>query len=123
MSIARMIATVSLLVVAVVLTNPASAREGHGFLADVGVATGIITPGQADTLDDVHARLGAPLNQFNPLNQGGFQPAQPPAPQFAPRLGNFCATPQGVFGPGPLNPVGMPCHAPTPWGVFFGQVI
>src|SRR5215469_3745583 len=52
-------------------TSPASAREGRGFLGDVGVATGIISPDQADALDNEHAPIGAP--QLNPMQQGGLQ--------------------------------------------------
>jgi hypothetical protein len=36
--------------------------------------------------------------------------AQPP-------LGNFCHTMQRRFGPGPINPVGMPCHVNTPYAI------
>lgn len=49
------------------------------------------------------------------------EPTMVPA-QGNPMWGNFCATPAGVFGPGPVNPVGAGCNAQTPYGMVFGQV-
>ena len=53
--------------------------------------------------------------------------------QFAQRLaqsgrrgggfGNFCATPFGVFGPGPSAPLGTPCPVMTPTGQFTGRIV
>lgn len=39
-----------------------------------------------------------------------------------PEMGNFCYTTAGVFGPGPMNPVGSPCWSQTPYGRVTGQV-
>lgn len=66
------------------------------------------------------AQFGAP-GGFQ--NGGGF-----PAPQFNPAFntqafGNFCMTQFGVFGPGPVNPVGMPCHTFIGGQVVFGNVV
>lgn len=48
-------------------------------------------------------------------------------PQQASRFGNAfgqrCATPVGIFGPGPATPLGAPCHAMTPRGPVHGRVI
>lgn len=38
-------------------------------------------------------------------------------------LGNWCATPFGVFGPGPAAPLGSPCPVMTPNGPFTGQIV
>jgi len=50
--------------------------------------------------------------------QGGWGQ---PAPRMA--MGNFCYTHSGIHGPGPLNPVGAPCHIFGPYGVEYGRVI
>src|SRR5689334_14728043 len=104
------IAALSVLTIASFSTN-ADARNGKGFLADIGVATGLIDESTADRLDGVHHNLGAPLNQLNPLSGGGdFRAATPqvPVPPQMPMspMGNRCMTPVGVFGPGPFQPVG-----------------
>ncbi len=36
--------------------------------------------------------------------------------------GNFCGTPWGRFGPGPVLPVGETCHVMTPQGPILGRV-
>ena len=126
-----------------------SAHAG-GFLADTFVRSW--SPGLADGLDGVSAGIRdrsssasvynhvmGGLGQYdNPIGRPA-QPAAPMPPASAPPLatgplpmvlpapgglvlGNFCATPAGVFGPGPLNPVGADCNAQTPYGMFFGQV-
>ena len=41
---------------------------------------------------------------------------------FMPPMGNFCYTPAGRFGPGPVNPIGAPCSVVGPWGPMVGQV-
>ncbi len=38
-------------------------------------------------------------------------------------FGNFCMTQVGLAGPGPMNPVGMPCHTVIGGQVFFGNVV
>ncbi len=79
--------------------------------------------GAACALDDVHRAIGSPLNQLNPLNRGGVPgggvpvpmggvPFPPPAP-IGFGMGNFCATPVGVFGPGAPGPIGSPCWLPN----------
>ncbi len=79
----------SLALAAVVATAALStAQSAHacskGFLAQLGCATGVLTPEQAQRADDWHARLGRPLEQFNPV---GRPPA--PAPMPAPRTGGY----------------------------------
>lgn len=45
------------------------------------------------------------------------------APLSMPQIsGNFCFTPVGVFGPGPINPVGMPCHTIAGGQLIWGTV-
>jgi len=53
---------------------------------------------------------------FAAPNGGGFYPVQQ-------QLGARCATPQGVFGPGPVQPVGAFCQAMTQWGPMNGQIV
>jgi len=50
----------------------------------------------------------------------GFVSAAPGT--FGAAYGNFCNTPVGRFGPGPMNFVGAQCYADTPWGRQFGQI-
>lgn len=40
-----------------------------------------------------------------------------------PSVGNFCGTPAGRFGPGPVNPLGSPCQVMMPWGPVPGRVV
>jgi hypothetical protein len=71
-------------------------------------------------LDDLHdAVVGHPLNKV--MVPPAPAPLVPPPP---PTLGAFCVTPQGVFGPGPLHPVGSPCSVETLHsGSLVGQVV
>jgi hypothetical protein len=46
--------------------------------ADAEACPGVIATVLNDcALDDMHKAVGSPLNQLNPLNSGGFQPARP----------------------------------------------
>jgi hypothetical protein len=76
--------------------------------------------GVATTLDNVHATIGAPLNQLDPPQNGGLQPQPMPMPPV--RLRNVRATNAGNFT-GPFNPVGAPRQAMTPYGCAIGQVM
>ena len=44
------------------------------------------------------------------------------APGQSAQSGNFCATAQGRFGPGPVQPLGIVCSVNMPGGPIFGQV-
>jgi hypothetical protein len=44
------------------------------------------------------------------------------APGQSAQSGNFCATAQGRFGPGPVQPLGTVCSVNMPGGSIFGQV-
>jgi hypothetical protein len=59
--------------------------------------------------------------RFGRTSTANFPPMQPPMPALV--LGNFCATPAGMFGPGPVQPVGSSCNAYTPFGPVFGMVV
>lgn len=48
--------------------------------------------------------------------RGGFVPVQQ-------QLGARCATPQGVYGPGPVQVLGAFCQANTPWGPMNGYIV
>jgi hypothetical protein len=69
--------------------------------------------------------VGDEINRYaagegNPIGR----PAQYPPQQYsAPVLGNRCATPVGIFAPGPWDQVGAPCHGNGPYGPIPGQVI
>jgi hypothetical protein len=52
----------------------------------------------------------------------GAQGAQGAPGAAAPGQGNFCATAQGRFGPGPVQPLGTVCSVNIPGGPIFGQV-
>ena len=89
------------------LTTPASAG---GFIGDIVKG---IYPGTAPIVDGVDDYLA---------HGGTMQAKTFPAPT-SPVMGNRCATPAGIFAPGPWNPVGAPCHGNGPYGPVFGQVI
>jgi hypothetical protein len=84
----------------------------------IAAGANAVVPGSGVALEGAWA-----VQRSGILNSDGFRPAQPggPAPGLA--LGNFCATPVGIFGPGPLNPVGSGCNVNTFNGVVFGQVV
>lgn len=98
------------------ITLGATGAQAGGFIADV---VDNFVPGSGRVLDGIHDRIGKPLDRFAP-NHGGFRPAVHPR---HPVMGNFCATPAGVYGPGPFNPVGSGCHAVVFGQVVFGHVI
>lgn len=93
----------TILAVAASLTLPmmASSASAGGFLADVFIRPW--SPQAADLADDVHRDLHGPLNSIP-----GELARRLPGGQF---VGDYCETPIGVFGPGPLRPLGAPCHA------------
>lgn len=122
------------------ISAPANAK---GFLS--GIADAIV-PGSGEVLDNIHDSMARPLNGVwvgaatagaewglpgsGPIvggivsrnNPVGF-PGGQGGPVFAQQpMGNFCYTQAGRFGPGPVNPLGSPCTANTPWGVIPGQV-
>jgi hypothetical protein len=118
------------------LLSSAPASAG-GFLGDI--VNGVL-PGAGTGLDEWNREFKDRQSSESVWNQvmnaqipnAPFRPAQAPTPmnsgpppmfQQAGPLGNFCATNGGVFGPGPVNPVGAPCNAATQWGVFYGQVV
>jgi hypothetical protein len=45
-----------------------------------------------------------------------------PSPETAASMGNWCATPVGVY-PGPFHPVGSQCLANTRYGRYIGNVV
>jgi len=115
-----------------------SAHAG-GFLADTFVRP--FSPALADAADGASAAIRDRSSDASVYNQvfGGLgqynnpigrpaPPAGPMPPASAPSgglvWGNFCSTAAGVFGPGPMNPVGMSCHVTMPNGaLFLGQVV
>jgi hypothetical protein len=107
------------ILIAVFSVSSANARNGHGFLADVGVATGIISADQADALDEAHRAIGSPLNQFAqpPGQPAGAAQASQPLP--------YCAFSDGQMFPLPpaAVPNGAPCWHQFTNGVFNGQVV
>jgi hypothetical protein len=60
-------------------------------------------------------------DQFMDDDLAFVQQSSQPTPQQH-QMGNFCLTPVGRFGPGPVIPLGAPCYANTPWGVQTGHV-
>jgi hypothetical protein len=109
------------------LMPPTSASAACGFVACV---VDHFIPGSAPILDGVHERLGKPLER--PIGRPASVASDPnapsemsnpssPPPRVLPmppgtQFGAFCATRVGVFGPGRVQPVGMPCHAGPYWG-------
>lgn len=133
-----------LLLVTAAMVSTISATEAFancspGFLADLACQAGIIDQQTANGLDQFHAGMGRPIEtQIVPAiadawlpgagvalttwdqrnRNGGFNGGS----MQQQRMGNFCMTQAGRFGPGPVNPIGAPCQAFTPWGVQIGQV-
>lgn len=69
-------------------------------------------------------QMGNPMSLFSQPQVGrASHPGLPPLPPQPINFGNVCATINGGFYPGPMNPVGMPCTAFGPWGPEQGQVI
>lgn len=98
-----------------------SFRVAGGFLGDVIDG---IRPGFGRQLDEQNSFLRGPSNNIAPMQQAPAQaPLYPPSTQGYPSaLGNYCVTQAGVFGPGPLNPIGAPCSAYTPMGTMVGYI-
>ena len=90
----------------IALSGMASSASAGGFLADVFIKP--LNPSLARQLDQAHEQMGKPLDRV-PMDIANMTPAG----QF---LGNRCATPFGMSGPGPVNPLGMPCNFNGAWG-------
>jgi hypothetical protein len=87
-----------------------------GFLSDIirGIGTPLDRLNEANRLDDLRKGVGNPSD----LTKKAYPDlAVPPG-----KLGNFCTTADGRFGPGPLNPLGSACHVETSNGTVWGQV-
>jgi hypothetical protein len=65
------------------------------------------------------AMVGGQIGQGINVWAAGGHGSRAPQVQF----GYFCRTNQGDFGPGPMNPLGSPCHGNTPWGSVPGYVV
>src|SRR5262249_31519431 len=103
------------------VTAFAPSANACGFIACIADR---VIPGSGPVLDGIHEGLGKPLERPIGAPAAPAPIAAPPVLPMPPvALGNRCATPAGVFGPGPLNPVGAPCQAMTPFGLQVGQVI
>lgn len=119
-------------------TLVASNAQAGGFLADVFVKP--FSPELAATLDGINHVAGNPVDHFiargvDTVIPGGgaamelnweFQKMQDrlnSRPQnTGSAMGNYCDTPAGIFGPGPVNPIGSYCWADTAWGPVDGVV-
>ncbi len=107
-------------VVVLAAADPASAGIcTSGLLADIACVTGLVTPRQAQQLDNIHRGVGRPLNNFNPLQQRGFGAT---TGRHGVPMGNRCYTPAGVSDFGESNPLGAPCSMWTPYGAVQGRV-
>lgn len=67
-------------------------------------------------------RGGTDCGTTQMAQQVAAQYVQQYAQQYAP-MGNFCITPFGRFGPGPMAPLGSSCQIMTPNGPVGGAVI
>jgi hypothetical protein len=61
--------------------------------------------------------VGRPAN-VPPMGGAAPMPNMQPmgVPPMAVAMGSYCQTAFGLAGPGPMQPVGSPCHATTPFG-------
>jgi hypothetical protein len=89
--------SVAAIVAAVALSGMTSSASAGGVIGD------LIGGDLGRALDSVHREIGAPLNAV----PGQIVRRLPGGQLF----GDYCDTPIGVFGPGPLRPLGAPCHA------------
>ncbi|MDT3382480.1 hypothetical protein RNI52_34460 [Labrys neptuniae] len=88
-----------------------------GFLGDV--VQGFSMPPS----NIAQGRMGPPSAQPQLSTSPPLMPPQGyPANGTPNSLGNFCTTPIGRFGPGPLNQIGSPCFVNTPNGPIPGNV-
>lgn len=70
------------------------------------------------------SQMGSPMGLFpQPQASHASQLGLTPLPSQHISFGNVCATINGGFYPGPMNPIGTPCTALGPWGPEPGQVI
>ena len=111
-----------------------------GFLAGVVKCVAPPLAPVADAADRMNGALGNPVDHAIAAGANVFVPGSGTAleagwaiqrsgvlngvgqvPQHVP-MGNFCLTPSGRFGPGPMQPIGSFCQAGTPWGFVAGSV-
>jgi hypothetical protein len=93
-----------------------SMRLAQGFLSDV--LKGITQP------------LGTIINKFEKRDEADkpLPPVDEPPTQYPNtkadenKIGVFCTTPKGRFGPGPTKPLGSPCQVNTDSGLEVGKV-
>lgn len=81
----------------------------------------------SDAVEDPAREVGAEYDAWRQRTTANLQAMQPRfQPQFQPqtiqRLGVFCYTQVGRFGPGQSLPIGAPCNVQTPGGVVNGQI-
>lgn len=127
----------------VLLCASAGARAQNGV---IGSAINGVLPGVGTALDQANHDLGHPFEkgvaegldtvvpgaggvfqagvqvQRSGILDGGAAPRPPAMPMVPPPVfGNACMTPVGVYF-GPMNPLGTPCVANTPYGPALGSV-
>lgn len=139
----KVLSTAGIVVLTMVTALPAQAGCSKGLFAQIACETGIISEGESRRWDKTHKDLGRPLDrlgaravdkvvpglgtawqaqdEFRRLQERRNPPSR--SPRIQAQFGNFCATPAGLFGPGPRNPIGSRCWADTWNGRVFGHVI
>ena len=100
----------------------AADRLNHQFgnPVDHSIAAGanVIVPGSGAVLEGGWAIQRSGI--LNPRRQSA--PRGTPIRQVAMTTGNFCVTPAGRFGPGPMNALGSPCYVRTQFGTVVGHI-
>lgn len=109
-----------------------------GFLGD---AINVIAPGVGTELDRINHQLGNPVDHAAAVVCDAYAPGCGSALEAGWELqrmnngsrgrgvgssmpvGNRCLTQAGVFGPGPINPLGAVCFANTAYGTLQGYVV
>ncbi|NTG91019.1 hypothetical protein G6L29_32055 [Agrobacterium rhizogenes] len=115
----RMIPITILFNAGVLLLTPVGVSQAGGLLGDI-IHEIADCPGPgcpALDMDRTNESAGRPVGVVPAPPSIGFGSSQnvlAPTPSFPPEIGNFCTTPAGRFGPGPILPIGSPCIATVP---------
>ena len=99
-------------------------RLGNPIGHAAAAGTNMVLPGSGAVLEGAWTvqRFGVPDSRTRGRGRSTSPGARSNPRHGQSRLGNFCHTRIGRFGPGALKPGGVPCHAMTRHGTLLGAV-